>query len=94
VDRQTDSLIERRTVGSLGSERDRDGEQARGAGVRVEGVVLHKKSLVSRGSCLLETKTLVVQFQVIWGKCEAILQLTSTSSPPFPNSLLCFVFLL
>ncbi len=61
---------------------------------RVEGVVLHKKSLVLRYSCFLETKTLVVQFQVIWGKCEAILQLTSTSSPPFPHSLLCFVFLL
>lgn len=59
---------------------------------RVEGVVLHKKSLVVRDSCLLETKTLVVLFQVIWGKYEAILQLTSTSSPPFPHSLLCFVF--
>ncbi len=53
VDGQTDSLIERRTVGSLGSERDRDGEQARGAGGRVEGVVLDKKSLVLRGFCLL-----------------------------------------
>lgn len=95
VDGQTDGRNERLSVGSLGSERDRDGRISKRSRRRVEGLVLHKKSLVVRDSCLLETKTLVVLFQVIRGKCEVILQLTSTSSPPFPfpHSLLCFVFL-